>query len=259
MAEMTNKGYIIVDPSELESKRHKTDGVMRSLCTECSEGHSYDETVRINMTTGFGHCYRCGAKYVLRSAYNEYTSRKALYYQHKNINYKKPDKAKVSNDEFPQDLQDYFASRCISMSTVKAAGIKWCTRGSDHVMAFVYYEAGEMVNIQYRWMQKRFQSEKECEYIPWNIDACIGEEEIYITEGPVDALSLMECGIRNVISVPNGAQSDLHACFDRFRESHLDGLKTVIIAGDNDKPGLELREKLISYFGAGKCKVVEWE
>ena len=139
---MTNKGYIIVDPSELESKRHKTDGVMRSLCTECSEGHSYDETVRINMTTGFGHCYRCGAKYVLRSAYNEYTSRKALYYQHKNINYKKPDKAKVSNDEFPQDLQDYFASRCISMSTVKAAGIKWCTRGSDHVMAFVYYEAG---------------------------------------------------------------------------------------------------------------------
>ena len=39
----------------------------------------------------------------------------------------------------------------------------------------------------------------------YNLDAIENEETVYITEGEIDCLSLYECGVENVVSVPNGA------------------------------------------------------
>ncbi|MEG7677060.1 toprim domain-containing protein, partial [Listeria monocytogenes] len=46
---------------------------------------------------------------------------------------------------------------------------------------------------------------KDAELIFYNIDSIKGEDTVYITEGEIDAMSLYEAGIYNVISVPNGA------------------------------------------------------
>ena len=67
----------------------------------------------------------------------------------------------------------------------------------------------------------------------------------------------MELGYDNVISVSNGADTELRT-FNRFRYSHFDGLKTIYLAGDMDEAGEQLRTRLAEYFGEARCRIVEW-
>ena len=68
-------------------------------------------------------------------------------------------------------------------------------------LAFTFREGNKVVNIQYKTTSKQFAMENDCEIIPWNIDACIGQESIIITEGMMDALALMEIGYDNGIDI----------------------------------------------------------
>ena len=70
--------------------------------------------------------------------------------------------------------------------------------------------------------QKHFKMVKRAELIPWNIDAIKGKEKCYITEGEIDALSLIAAGLEEVVSVPNGAGGANLQWLDRLVESHFD-------------------------------------
>lgn len=74
--------------------------------------------------------------------------------------------------------------------------------------------------------------------------------------GNCDALSFVEAGINNVISVPNGANKNLE-WLDDFME-WFDGMKTIYIAVDNDDKGVMLKEELVRRFGAERCMIVNW-
>lgn len=129
------------------------------------------------------------------------------------------------------------------------------------VICFNYFKDGELTNIKFRGPKKSFKLSKDAELIFYNIDAIKGEEEGIIVEGEIDTATLIECGIYNVVGVPNGTPPKnskmnleyLNNCWEDFSK-----LKTVIIAVDNDEVGKYLKEELGRRIGKEKCKVVTY-
>ena len=76
---------------------------------------------------------------------------------------------------------------------------------------------------------------KDAELIFYNLDGIKDADTCYIVEGEMDALSLIQAGIKNVVSVPNGATistnnlSYLDNCFEYFINK-----KEIILWVDND-------------------------
>lgn len=129
------------------------------------------------------------------------------------------------------------------------------------VICFPYYRKGELVNIKFRGPQKSFKLSKDAELIFFNLDALEGEEEGIIVEGEIDTATLVECGIYNVIGVPNGtppkgSRMNLQYLDNCWQE--ISKLKSVIIAVDDDEVGRYLKEELGRRIGKEKCKVVTY-
>src|SRR3954454_13690633 len=75
-------------------------------------------------------------------------------------------------------------------------------------IAFPYFRDGELVNIKYRALaEKAFAQEKGAEAILYGLDDIADSKTVVIVEGEPDKLACEEAGLRNVVSVPNGAQS----------------------------------------------------
>jgi twinkle protein len=76
----------------------------------------------------------------------------------------------------------------------------------------------------------------------------------------MDVLALHEAGIKNAISVPNGATLShnnldyLDNCIDYFEDK-----TKIILAVDTDDPGLALRAELVRRLGAEVCFLVDFE
>lgn len=129
------------------------------------------------------------------------------------------------------------------------------------VVCFNYFKNAELVNIKFRGPKKSFKLSKDSELIFYNLDALEGEETGVIVEGEIDTATLIECGIYNVVGVPNGTAPKnskmnldyLNNCWENFST-----LKSVIIAVDNDEVGKYLKEELGRRIGKEKCKVVTY-
>ena len=260
--EQTPTGYYIVPAATLDIKtRTDQDGelpdIVRCTCPDCaSEKHHGDSPcVRLNRLTGIGRCYKCGFLFITDQKVAAYNRKRGVQKRQ----WKLPDTSRLR----PLDgiAIDYLLHRGIQPETARAVGVCSATRSFGGVerscLAFTYREGMRVVNVQYKSTDKKFELEPDCELIPWNIDAAIGQESLIITEGMMDALALIGLGYDNVISVANGAQTDMRT-FERFRYSHLDQLRTVYLAGDMDAEGEQLRQKLAEYFGEARCRIVEW-
>ena len=267
--EQTSTGYYIVPIDKLDVKGAKRNSdnqpdlkalgktIVRCKCPDSSDSrkHKDEHCVRLDTSTGMGKCYNCGFQFIIATKVVDYNKKRG--YQKKKFKLPKTDHLR------PIDCIgiDYLLKRKIRPETATKAGVRSATRTIGGIerscLAFTYREGTKVVNIQYKTTSKDFAVETDCELIPWNIDAAIGHDSLIITEGMMDALALMECGFDNVISVSNGAESDVRT-FDRFRYSHLDGIRTIYLAGDMDECGVELRNKLATYFGEARCRIVEW-
>ena len=100
---------------------------------------------------------------------------------------------------------------------------------------------------------------KGAEKVFYNINSIVGHDEVIIVEGEIDVLSLHEAGLRNVISVPNGATLNnnnldyLDNCIDYFEDK-----TKIILAVDADEPGTMLKQELIRRLGAEVCYLVDF-
>lgn len=121
---------------------------------------------------------------------------------------------------------------------------------------FNYFRDGELVNIKFRDGEKNFKMVKDAELIFYNLDAIKDKQEIIIVEGEMDALSFIEAGITNVISVPNGASKGnskldyLDNCYQYF-----EGATKIILATDRDEAGRNLQSELLRRLDIDRC----WE
>ena len=121
-------------------------------------------------------------------------------------------------------------------------------------LCFNFFENGELVNTKFRDSQKHFKLLQGARTIPYNIDAIRDTPECILVEGEFDALSYMAVGRTDVISVPNGANSQLD-WLDELSESHFEQKQVIYLSVDTDRKGRELCRELSRrlgvYFGRG--------
>jgi twinkle protein len=162
-------------------------------------------------------------------------------------------------------LEFFENERKISNNTLLRFGIteakEWMPQLQKEVtvICFNYLRDGQLINIKFRGPQKSFKLSQDAELIFYNVDALKDQKECIIVEGEIDCLSMYEAGIYNVVSVPNGAGTGnlkltyLDNCYHYFT-----GMERVIIATDNDAPGMKLKEELCRRLGIEKCLFVSY-
>ena len=96
----------------------------------------------------------------------------------------------------------------------------------------------------------------------YRLDRIDASKSIVITEGEIDALTCVECGHPNAVSVPNGAPAGGN---NALQLSYLDGevcpIKwpaRVIIATDGDAPGERLRDEITRRIGPERACFVSY-
>lgn len=264
---MSDKILYIEDYQHLFSGRKNVS----TVCPFCddSRGTKGAKSFSINTETGAYHCFHCDAKGYLKSRFEEgqntvgMNSGKPMYTIPKPIG---QERVGVYGD----GLLEYFKSRGISKTTLEIARVTqermYSAKQKRDVacIGFNYYDKQELVNVKKRTRDKEFQLVAGAKNIPYNINSLSEEqytsdEQRYgiITEGEMDTLTYIECGLRHVVSVPNGANSNL-GWLDDYIDTHFDPLEVIYISSDSDKKGLELREELLRRFGKDRCKVVEY-
>ena len=167
-------------------------------------------------------------------------------------------------------FKEFWDKRKISKETVTHFDIKEIEKhfsnGLEICLAFPYEMNGKVVNYKYRTANKEFRQEANTRRTLFNIDSIKeGEKEIIFVEGEMDVLALYQCGIKNVVSLPDGAPQEAKfreddKRFDALKEcaEDLSKLEKVVIAVDMDKQGQALSQELAHRFGKDRCFLVDW-
>src|SRR5262249_18250540 len=133
-------------------------------------------------------------------------------------------------------------------------------------VAFPYFRDGELINVKFRALaEKAFTQVKGAEAIPYGFDDIADARTIIIVEGECDKLACEEARYRNVVAVPNGAQTGGNAANDSAAfawmatcAEYLDRVERIILAGDSDQAGRALEAELARRLGREKYWRVHW-
>lgn len=244
---------------------------VRSICPFCNERRTNkkDKCLSIDRSTLAYYCHYCNAKGYLKSKMSDVLSKEQKWFKPKMKTFIKPKQIDTQRT-LSESLVEWFNGRGISESTLKKVKVTQETAWFPQLnkksgcMAFNYFLEEELINAKYRTRDKNFTLIGGARLIPYNINSIAedsyesDEQKICLfCEGEMDALTYIECGYEHVISVPNGASTNLEY-LDDFIESHFDKLDWIYISVDNDKKGVECRLELLRRFGKDKCKVVDY-
>jgi twinkle protein len=230
----------------------------KGFCPKCHSDrkHRRDRSLSVDLQTGLFNCHNPGCNY--KGCAVAYEKLKKEYV------------APVPRlEKLGQKLLHWFEKeRGISNNTLLRLNItesmEWMPQFPDKdkvpAICFNYYRGETLVNIKFRGPQKSFKMSKDAELIFYNINSILGEKEANIVEGENDALTLHECGIYNVVSVPNGANVKgdmkleyLDNCWQDFEDK-----EKIILWTDNDTAGNALKEELARRFGKERVWVVHF-
>ena len=188
----------------------------------------------------------------------------------------KRDPAKLNLLPLPPQAIEWFKARGISHQTAAVAGVRWTRKwfpeiGEQDCIAFPYRKpGGEIVNAKFRTLDKHFAQVKGAEKLLWGIDWLDFEApHVVIAEGECDVLALMEAGVDNPLSVPDGApkqvrdgaidpSEDTKFSYVWAAKGELDRFQKIILACDSDEPGRALTEELARRFGRERCWIATW-
>lgn len=170
---------------------------------------------------------------------------------------------------------DWLETRGISEETARTVGIKSgkhfisaLQKQSDCVV-FPYTNKGQMYAAKIRSVEDKGFS---CNGAPasfFNLENVVAGDDLFICEGEMDALSLVQCGYESAVSVPNGAvmkvvdgkidpQEDNKFKFLWDAKRVIDSANRVIICTDADSAGQAMGEEIARRIGKDKCWLVEW-
>ena len=228
-------------------------GDNEGLCPVCSHERKSENKKKkcasYDWERGLGTCHNCNTTFQLHTFQRKGSSNKV---------YSKPELLK--KDPLTSKVTKWFDTRGISQRTLEdlnvSEGPEYMpqTNKEENTIKFNYMMGGNLINIKYRDGRKNFKLYKGAEKIFYNIDSVVGHKFCVIVEGEMDVLALHEVGIKNVISVPNGATLNnnnldyLDNCIDYFTDKDK-----IIIAVDQDEPGQALQQELIRRLGAEIC------
>ena len=240
--------------------QHKLDvGKTQGICPLCSSDRqpknqklkcsSYD------WERGLGTCHNCDSSFQLHTYQRKGASEKV---------YVRP--IEVERTPPASKVVEWFNTRGISQKTLTDLSVSEGpefmpqTGKTENTIQFNYIMGDQLINVKYRDGRKNFKLYKGAEKVFYNINSIIGYKDCVIVEGEMDVLALHEAGIKNAISVPNGATLNsnnleyLDNCIDYFEDK-----ERVILAVDDDEPGQALQQELIRRLGAEVCFLSSFE
>lgn len=185
---------------------------------------------------------------------------------------KPPPHTPTQTDNRPTWLYEFFDARNIGAHTLREFGIyaarrTFPTLGERDAIVFPYVFGGEVVNRKYRPHPEKNPQLQERDALPtlFNVDRLGADPEVIVwVEGEPDVLALYEAGIPHTVTLKDGAPSSVNAANEKRFEAlrtHADLLakpKKIILAGDNDGPGIALREELARRLGRHRVWLAEW-
>ncbi len=236
-----------------------TTGKKQGICPLCSHDRKPEnrkqKCASYDWERGLGTCHNCNSTFQLHT------------YQRKGAG----DKEYARPEPYVERLlkskvTEWFENRGISQETLNdlkvGEGPEYMpqTGNKENTIQFNYIIGDQLINVKYRDGRKNFKLYKGAEKVFYNINSIVGYDDCVITEGEMDVLALHEAGIKNAISVPNGATLHhnnldyLDNCIDYFEDK-----TKIILALDTDEPGLALRRELVRRLGAEVCFLVDFE
>lgn len=231
----------------IEIPNGRVSGEVQMLCPKCSHTRKkkHIKCLSVNLDKKVWHCNHCDWSGGIVEKFEQ-------------IKYEVPEWK--NNTDLTDKVLKWFENRRISAETCLKLKItsetEFMPQVNDKVsvIAFNYFFEDSIINVKYRDSKKNFKLYKGAELIPYNINSVIGANEVWIVEGEMDVCALVECGIDQVVSVPNGASNNLQY-FDKFMPM-FDSVDRIHLAVDNDPKGRELRNALADRFGRDKCDYV---
>ena len=236
--------------SDLNIKLNKSNKCLCFKHEEDNPSMSFDSKGKIF------RCFSCGATYNIIDHYMEYHNMayiEAIKSIVKDFNIstdkliikteRKPIKAPTIYKNDISKAKEYINKRCISESTLKYADVKEDNKGN---IVFVYKnELGEHITNKYRPARKINKDKKELKMwfesetninTLYLMDKADITKPLVICEGEFDALSLIESGYKNSVSVPTGCKSTE---WITTNWTWLEQFEEVILWYDNDEAGKE--------------------
>jgi len=240
--------------------RIRNGQIVTKYCPFCHGGNSGDaETFSVGLYNGAFSCLRggCGKTGSFRELCEFFgeTPAKAVSMPSSRSRrlYVRP---QVKILPLTDEIKAYFAQRNIGEKTLGAFGV-----GSDENgnIVFPFYRDEELIYVKYRKPCKHKKGdgpkewqERNTEPILFGMDNASFHQPLFITEGEIDALSLYEAGIKNVVSVPGGCSNleFVSLCWD-----WLEKFQRIVLFGDNDEPGIEMVSTLMKRLGEDRCMI----
>lgn len=219
-------------------------------CPKCSHERKKknDPSLSYNMAKGIGHCHHCDTSFVSKDSHTEFVRPKFI-----NIT------------SLSERVVKWFDSRGINQQTLAmmkiGEGKEYMpqTQKEENTIQFNYFRAGHLVNIKYRDGKKNFKMVKDAEKILYNVDAIHTGKQLIVCEGEMDALTLIQCGYANTVSVPNGASTGNNNM--EYLDGAIDDMEHIeefIFCTDNDTAGIALRDQLSARLGVERCSKVSY-
>ena len=173
---------------------------------------------------------------------------------------RKPIKKPVSYENITSVAIDYINKRKISLNTINYADIK--TDNNNNIVFKYKNEIGEHISNKYRPARKVSKEKKELKMwfekdtninTLYLMDKANFNEALVICEGEFDALSLIEAGHKNVVSVPTGCKSTewINTNWD-----FLEKFNEVILWYDNDQAGKDGAKEVFNRLPNNIVKIV---
>lgn len=229
---------------------NKTSGTAKATCPECIDRRTNkkDKSLSVDFNKGYAYCHYC----------ESLSFRDSIEKKTESQNFKLPVQTWRNYTKLSEPMVKYLESRKISQSTAIAFGLteeKYYQPAKQKEvtnLVFNYFEGDVLVNKKYRSGDKKFTQSKEAKSIFYNINSIIGQEECFIVEGEFDCLAMYEVGIKNCISIPNGANDNDNYWLNS--EKYIKDIKKFYIATDNDDKGNDVAEKIAQRLGRWRCE-----
>ena len=239
---------------------HLAVGKTQGICPLCSHDRKPENRKKkcasYDWERGLGTCHNCNSTFQLHTYERKGASDRE---------YVRPSFSTKTHKAPSSKVIKWFKSRGISQDTLEDLNVSEGpefmpqTGKQENTIKFNYFMGNKLVNVKYRDGAKNFKLYKGAEKIFYNINSIVNHQTCVIVEGEIDALSLHEAGVKNVVSVPNGATLNhnnldyLDNCIDYFEDK-----EKIILAVDADEPGTMLKQEFIRRLGAENCYLVDF-
>ena len=255
----------VLNLAQKKLKNFKTnsngDELIAETCPFCNGGDHHDKySFYINMETGAYQCKRgkCNAEGSFKTLCQKLDSAESYVYNHPQIRAKSEKIYQKIDANILKPLTDeivtYFAIRGISRQTLDDFKVSADDKGN---IVFPFFRNKELEYVKFRKPVKHTKDSGPKEWqlpdtkpILFGMDNISFNKPLFITEGEIDALSLYESGVHNVVSVPSGSKNLdwILLCYDWLQK-----FNEIVVFGDNDAPGIQMVSDIKNRLGEDRC------